>query len=378
MTVRPSRRVESLERTLIRQIFDSAPKDAINLGLGQPDLPTPDVIARAGVAGIEEGRTGYTTTAGDIDLRRAIAGEYPGFAAGPESVVVHVGTQEAMFAAALALLDPGDELLIPDPGYPAYAEVAGLVGAEAVRYPLRAERAFRLDPADVESRIGERTRAVLLCSPSNPTGAVNRDEDLAALAALLEGRGIAWISDEIYAGFHYDGEVPSLARHSRGGLVISGLSKTLSMTGWRIGWSVGPQELVRRMTAVHQYMVTCAPSVSQRAAVAAFTPEGRAEAERYRTLFARRRERMAAELARIPGLDVPKPDGAFYFYVDVRSRGSSLEIARTLLDREGVVVIPGEAFGPAGAGYLRLSFAAGDADIVRGVAALGKVLAAAG
>ena len=247
-------------------------------------------------------------------------------------------------------------MLIPDPGYPAYAEVAGLIGALPVRYPLRAKRSFRLDPEDVEARLTERSRAVVLCSPSNPTGAVNGDADLAVLAGVLEKRGIAWISDEIYSGFHYEGEVPSLCRHSRGGLVVSGLSKTLSMTGWRIGWTVGPRELLRRITAVHQYMVTCAPSVSQRAAVAAFTPEGRAEAERYRSIFAGRRERMAAELSRIPGI----------------------EVARALVERENVVVIPGEAFGPRGTGYLRLSFAASVDDIVRGATALGRILAGGG
>jgi aspartate aminotransferase len=367
--------VRSLERTLIRQIFDSAPPDAINLGLGQPDLPTPDALALAGVEGIVQGRTGYTTTAGDPDLRAAVAGEYPGFAAGPEDVVIQVGTQEAMFTAALALLDPGDELLVPDPGYPAYPNVAELSGAVAVRYPLRAERAFRLDPDDIEARLTARTRAVIVCTPSNPTGAVHRETDLTRLAELLEARGVAWISDEIYAGFWYDAPVPSLHRHSRAGLLISGLSKTLSMTGWRIGWAVGPTELLRRITAVHQYLVTCAPSVSQRAALAAFTPRGREEAERYRRIFAARRELMGRELGRIPGLAPQLPDGAFYFFIDVRAYGDSVEIARRLLDSRNVVVIPGEAFGPGGAGWLRLSFAAGDGDIISGVRALGECLA---
>jgi len=376
MTLRPSRRAGSLERTMIRRIFDSAPADAINLGLGQPDLPTPDTVALAGVSGIVQGRTRYTTTAGDPDLRRAVAAEYGGFAGGPEDVTIHVGTQEALFAAVLALLDPGDELLVPDPGYPAYPRVAELCGGTPVRYPLHAARRFRLDPEDIESRITSRTRAVIVCTPSNPTGAVHREADLERLAVMLDARDVAWISDEIYAGFWYDRPVPSLHRLSPNGLVISGLSKTLSMTGWRIGWTVGPTEVLRRITAVHQYLVTCAPSVSQRAALAAFGPRGREAAERYRRVFAARRELMARELERIPGLRCRPPEGAFYFFVDVSSYGDSLEIARRLLDTLNVVVIPGEAFGPGGAGWLRLSFAASDADIVSGVRALGRCLSA--
>jgi len=375
--MRAARRMDGIERTLIRQIFDSAPAGAINLGLGQPDLPTPPLAAAAGIAGITAGRTFYTSTAGDPGLRAAIAGRYPGFASGPENVVVTVGSQEAMFAVALTLVDAGDEILYPDPGYPAYAVVARLIGATGVPYPLRPEREFRIDPGDVESRLTERTRLVIVCSPSNPTGGVNRKEEVAALARLLERRGVAWLSDEIYGGFCYDGVAPSLTQASReGGIVISGIAKDVSMTGWRIGWAAGPAAIIARVIAAHQYLVTCAPSVSQWAALATFTPEGEAERARYLEIFRRRRLLAAEGLAKIPGLKFGMPAGAFYFFVDASAYGASLPLAKRILESCNVVTIPGEAFGSNGAGYLRISYAACEADITEGLRRIGAELAA--
>ena len=376
MKIRAAHRVSGLERTLIRQIFDSAPAGAINLGLGQPDLPTPDVAALHGIEAITSGRTAYTSTAGDPALRKALADRYHPFARGPEDVLVTVGSQEAMYVACLGLLDRGDEVLYPDPGYPAYPVVAELVGARAVAYPLRPGRRFRLDPADVASRLTERTRAVILCAPSNPTGASIERADVEELTRLLEQRGVPWISDEIYSGFSYDGPFLSPADVAPdGGLVISGLSKDLSMTGWRVGWIVGPREILARLIAIHQYLVTCASSISQHAALAAFTPAGIEARRTYLEIFRRRRALMAEELGRIPGFGFTPPDGAFYFYVDVTRYGDSLELARALLERAGVVTIPGEAFGNNGRGYLRISFAASDAAIRDGVQRIGRELA---
>ena len=375
MSLRIARRMDGIERTLIRQIFDAAPADAINLGLGQPDLPTPPRIALAGIGAIAEGRTGYTSTGGDPALRRAIAGRYPFFGGGAGSVAVTVGSQEACFAAMLALLDPGDEILVPDPGYPGYPAAARLVGASVRTYPLRPERGFHLDARDVEAALGPATRLVIVCTPSNPTGSVEREEDLVALSRVLRDRRVAWLSDEIYAGYAYEGAVPSLASiWPEGGLVVSGLSKDVSMTGWRIGWVAGPEAAVARIVAAHQYLVTCAPSISQHAALTAFSADGEGDRSRYRETFRRRRALMADALGRIDGLDVRMPEGAFYFFVDVRRFGSSREIAESLLRRRNVITIPGEAFGAGGAGFLRISFAATEADIVLGVDGLGEVL----
>jgi aspartate/methionine/tyrosine aminotransferase len=375
MSFAPAKRMEGIQRTLIRQIFDSAPSGAINLGLGQPDLPTPDVVAREGMAGIARGETGYTSTAGKLELRRAIAQSLRPFVSGPDEVLVTVGSQEAMFAACLSLVDPGDEILYPDPGYPAYPVVARLIGARAVAYPLRAERRFRLDPADVEARLSERSRAVILCAPSNPTGACIDPGDLAELTTLLERRGVPWLSDEIYSGFHYGDRFHSPAELSpSGGLVISGLSKDLSMTGWRIGWVAGAAEVIAKVVAAHQYLVTCACSVSQSAALAAFTPQGRSERERYLEIFRRRRGLMGQLLAAIPGVRAAPPDGAFYYFADVSAFGESLDIARRILRRQEVVTIPGEAFGRRGSGFLRISFANSDDAIREGVERIAREL----
>lgn len=377
MSVRIARRMDGIDRTLIRRIFDSAPEGSINLGLGQPDLATPPAIALAGIDGIARGRTAYTSTGGDPALRAAIAERYRPFASGPDSVAVTVGSQEACFAAMLTLLDPGDEVLVPDPGYPAYPVVARLLGASARPYPLRAERGFHLDPEEVESLLGDRTRLVIVCTPSNPTGAVERAADLARLADALRGRGIAWLSDEIYSAYAYEGPVPSLsALWPEGGIVVSGLSKDVSMTGWRIGWVVGPSTVIGRIVAAHQYLVTCAPSVSQWAARTALGEAGERARREIVALFRRRREVAAEALRKIPGIEAGLPEGAFYFFVDVRKFGSSLEIAERLLRRERVIVIPGEAFGTHGAGFLRVSFAAPENELRSGIEALGRILTA--
>ena len=371
-----ARRMDGVERTLIRRIFDAAPPGSINLGLGQPDLATPPRICLAGIDGIVAGKTGYTGTAGDPAVRAAVAARYPGVASGAESVVVTIGSQEAVFASAMTLVDAGDEVLVPDPGYPAYPVVAQLLGAKALTYPLRPERAFRIDPADVVARLTPRTRLVILCSPSNPTGAMDLDADLEVLAGALKDRGVWWLSDEIYAGFAYERRAPSISRFTPAcGLVVSGLSKDLSMTGWRIGWVVGPEAVVGRITAAHQYLVTCASSVSQAAALVALSAEAETDRAAYLEIFRRRRALMADELRRIPRLPVTMPDGAFYFFLDVRAFGQSQEIAERLLRNRRVIVIPGEAFGPGGTGFLRVSYAAHDDDIRTGVRALGEELA---
>jgi aspartate/methionine/tyrosine aminotransferase len=366
--LRPAKRIAGVERTLIRRIFDAAPPDAINLGLGQPDLPSPPSVSLAGIAGIARGATGYTSTAGDLALREAIATGYPGHVSGPDGILITVGSQEAMYLAGLCLLDPGDELLYPDPGYPGYEMVGRLVGADTTPYPLHRDNRFRIRAADIEKRLSERTRLVILCEPSNPTGAITEPEELKRLADLLESRGIPWVSDEIYSGYTYDRElIPIWQLAPGGGLVISGLSKDMSMTGWRIGWVAGAPETVARMTAAHQYLVTCAPRISQAAAVGAFSESGRADRERYRELFRQRRALMGRELDRIPEIGVHPPDGAFYYFVDVSRYGSSVEIASRILERCGVIVIPGEAFGESGRGFLRISFAAAEPDIREGV-----------
>jgi aspartate/methionine/tyrosine aminotransferase len=376
MTLTPAQRLDGIDRTLIRQIFDSAPKDAVNLGLGQPDLPTPPGICLAGVRGIAQGWTAYTATAGAPQLREAIAKRYEGFAEGADGVVVTVGSQEGVFASLMAVLDPGTELLYPEPGYPAYPTMARLLGAVPVTYPVRWQNGFRMDAADIERRLSDRTRLVLVCSPSNPTGVVEEGDNLERLAKLLESRGVAWISDEIYSAYSYDAPAASLSRYSREGLVVSGLSKAWSMTGWRIGWVVGPKAFMTRINACHHYMVTCPPAPSQAAALEALGPAGEVACAEYLEIFRKRRALMAAELAKIPGIEFHMPQGAFYFYVKMPPQaGPTIEFCRRLLAERNVMIIPGPAFGSACEGYVRFSYAATDEAITYGVRAFGEVLA---
>jgi aspartate/methionine/tyrosine aminotransferase len=253
--------------------------------------------------------------------------------------------------------------------------VAHLVGARPIAYTLSRENGFRPGAGDVERSLTDRTRLVILNSPSNPTGSCISREEMTALLERLAERGIAWVADEIYAGLRYDTEsFSALDVSPGGGLVVSGLSKDLSMTGWRIGWVVGVAAVISRVTAVHQHLVTCASSISQRAALHAFSPEGRRARDRQMEIYRRRRELMARELARLPGVAFEPPDGAFYFFVDVSAHGDDLELCRRILERRGVITIPGRAFGTNAKGYLRLSFGAGEEAIQRGIEGIGKEL----
>lgn len=373
MSLRLSGRAAALRRTEIREIFDAAPPDAIQLGLGQPDLVTPPAGALGGIAAIAAGRTGYGATAGSPELRDVLAERH---GAEADQVLVTVGSQEAMFLACLALCDPGDEVLYPDPGYPAYPVVAGLVGARGVGYPVRGQAGFRVQADDVLDRITARTRAVILCGPSNPTGAIPDREQLERLVDGLGSRGVPWISDEIYAAFDWCGRFRSpRALRPDGGLVISSASKDVSMAGWRVGWVVGPRAVMPRLVAAHQYIVTCAPTISQAAAAAALGARGAAAREEIVERFRGRRRTMGAALGTVPGVRFVEPDGAFYYFADVSEHGDSREVARRILDRCNVVTIPGEAFGPGGAGYLRISFAASRATIQEGIGRIAREMA---
>ena len=379
MSVRIARRLDGLDRTLIRRIFDSAPKGAVNLGLGEPAMPTPATIALAGVQGIVSGRTTYTSTAGELALRAAVAGHYGSALEGPESVLITSGSQEALFACCLALVDPGDELLYPDPGYPAYATVAHLVGARPVAYELPTTNGFRPRFADLQQHLSERTRLVILNSPSNPTGSCLSRDEMGDLLASLSERGIAWISDEIYGGLRYESEAFSaLEMSDGGGLVVSGLSKELCMTGWRVGWVVGDPTVVSRILPVHQHLVTCASSVSQNAALQAFSEEGYRARRECLEIFRSRRDLMAEELSQLPAVSFDLPDGAFYFFVDVSEHGDDLELCRRILERRQVITMPGQAFGARGKGYLRLSFGATEEAIREGMAGIRRELNGAG
>jgi aspartate/methionine/tyrosine aminotransferase len=275
----------------------------------------------------------------------------------------------------MLFVEPGREVLVPDPGYPAYRNIVEMLGGAARSYPLKESNGYRLRSADLLGLLSTDTCAVILNGPANPTGAVPRSEELQRSLATLAERNVPFVSDEIYSGLAWEPPQPSPAEISPGGgIVVSGLSKSHAMTGWRIGWAMAPLELVEPLAAVHQHLVTCAPSISQGAALAALAPRGGRAARRIRGRLAESRELMDRELSRLAGIHYRRPDGGLYYFIQVNGCTDSERLAFSILEREQVITIPGVAFGPGGEGCLRLSFAASDEDIVAGIAGVGRVL----
>lgn len=285
------------------------------------------------------------------------------------------GSQEAVACAVLACVDPGDEVLVPDPGFLAYPTLVRLAGGVPVAYRLDAARGFAFDAGAFAAALTDRTRAVILNSPSNPTGAVLTADDLRTIGSLCAAAGVQVIADEIYRDLYFTPEPPpSAADHVPGAIVVAGLSKSLGMTGWRLGWALGPAEAIAAITAVHQYLTTSASAVSQRAALAGFGPEAEAAIAQFRELLRGRRDVMLELLAEA-GLACAAPQGAFYLFVDVSRFGPSVAVAERLLEH-GLITVPGSAFGEQGEGYLRLSFAS-EVEVLReGVERLRRGLAA--
>ncbi len=365
MKFTPAARLAGIEKSVIRQIFDRAPLDAINLGLGEPDFPTPGAIRAAAQRFIHTGKIRYTPNAGLLELRRAIAADY-GDAARFEGVCVTNGSQEALFVALMGLINPGDDVLLPDSGFVAYPALVRMAGGKPVFYKLPARHGFAFDAEEFRQRLTANTRAVIINSPSNPTGRMLTPENLKALANALQGSSALVIADEVYRELYFDVRPAAIGDFYPHTVVISGLSKSHAMTGWRLGWIYGDPEIVRHLIVLHQYATTCASAISQRAALAAFTEEGRAAlAELRQDLRARRDflvELLDTQFADL-NLDRIIPDGAFYLMLAISRFGASLEVAERMLQNK-VITIPGAAFGEEAEGYLRLSFAT-DFDTIR-------------
>ena len=358
---------------MIRQISDRAKPGSISLGLGEPDLPTPEVIRRTAVRVIEEEQNGYTLQAGLPALRERIAADYPHMRLSSDQVLITAGSQEALYLALMTLVDAGDEVLIPDPGFVAYPTIARMAGGRAVFYRLPAEDGFSFDLEDFKGRITSKTKVVICISPSNPTGRVFTKDDLQAIARAVEESGSgAWIiSDEIYRDLYYTPERPSsISEFYARTIVISGLSKSMCMTGWRLGWMCGDKEVISSALVLHGYVTTCASTVSQKAALAAWTNEAEQARRQHRGIFNERRDHLLATLRNEIGLRGITPDGAFYTMVDVGQYGSSVDVAEAMLDF-GVVTVPGGAFGSEGESYLRVSFCADLPVLSEGVARMG-------
>jgi aspartate aminotransferase len=364
----PARRLRGIQKSMIRQVFDRARPGSINLGLGEPDLPTPDVIRREAARVVVGEQNGYTTHAGLPALRERVAADYPQLGLTPEQVVITAGSQEALYLALLTLVDEGDEVLIPDPGFVAYPTIVKMAGGVPRFYRMPAAGDFAFDAEEFRRALTPKTKVVVCISPSNPTGRVLSREELAAMAGALEGSGAYVVSDEIYRELYFTGERPSSVSEFRPErlLVIGGLSKSMSMTGWRLGWLCGDADVVRSSLVLHGYTTTCASTVSQKAGLAAWTAEA-AEARRgMRRTFRERRDHLLGLLSSELSLRAVEPEGAFYTMVDVGAHGDSMGVAERLLEH-GVITVPGAAFGAEGEGYLRVSFCAGLDVLAEGV-----------
>ena len=376
--------VRNLEPSGIREFFELVigRDDIISLGVGEPDFTTPWRICEAAVYSISRGQTSYTSNSGLLSLRRAIA-EYLesrfSVEVSPEDeVLVTVGVSEAMDLAIRAVVDPGDEVIIPQPCYVAYEPLVRLAGGVVRVLKLKGKEDFRIDWDELESLITPRTRAIILNYPSNPTGMTLKREEIESLAALAARNEIILISDEVYAELTYEEQHVSLASLPEAAdwtILLSGFSKAFAMTGWRIGYAAGPAEIIAAMTKIHQYSMLCAPIMAQHAALTALLDAQDDMAEMIET-YRQRRNYFHSGLMQI-GLASAKPEGAFYAFPSIAHTGlSSVEFCSRLLEQESVAVVPGSAFGSAGEGHFRASYAVGFDTLDRALEGLQRFLSA--
>ncbi|MDH4139149.1 MAG: pyridoxal phosphate-dependent aminotransferase [Coriobacteriia bacterium] len=336
-------------------------RDIVRLEIGDPDLPTPEVVKKAAEEAMEHGETGYTQSLGLPSLREAVSAHYRatyGVDVGPDKVVVTQGTSPAMLLLFGALLDPGDEVIVSDPCYPAYPNYVGFLGGSPIPVPVRAEEGFRFRLEEVRAAITPRTRAIVINSPANPTGATLAPEDLEGLGRIAEETGVYIASDEIYHGLYFGGRDRSILEFTDRAFVLNGFSKAYAMTGWRLGYMIAPPEFVRPAEKIQQNFFLCANHFVQVAGVTALT-EAQADVARMREIYDERRQFVVPALRDVGLVVASEPTGAFYVFADARDwGGDSLALAYRLLDEAGVAVAPGVDFGTGGEGFLRVSYAA--------------------
>jgi aspartate aminotransferase len=369
--IEPSRTIAFNQRA---RELKAAGQDIIDLTVGEPDFRPPDAVLEAAAAAVHKGADRYTPVAGLPELRRAAADmyrQYKGLDYTPEQLVVSCGAKNGIANAMLALVNPGDEVIVPLPAWPTYTEMAKLAGGKPVTIPSEASSGYKLDPDSLKAALGPRSRLLVLGTPSNPTGAVYTLAELEALARVLEAYPQVWIlSDEVYSRIRYVLDVPSPAAIPSlkdRCVIIDGLSKSHAMTGWRIGFSAAPRVVTDACVAIQGQTVTCAPNLSQLAGLAALIGD-QAPVDAMVAAYATRRSTFIASLRAVPGFSVPDPDGAFYAWPDVSGlfglswKGQTIEtvddVALFLLEEARVALVPGSAFGDLRS--LRFSFAASD------------------
>ena len=363
---RLSQRVAGLKPSGIRKFFDIAAtmKDVISLGIGEPDFTTPKPILDAGIRSLQNGETHYTSNWGKMELRRGIAENLQnryGVKYDPATeVVATVGVSEALYLTFVAILDPGDEVIVPTPCFVSYQAEVILAGGVPVEIPARLENQFMVDPADIRRAITPRTKCIFIGYPSNPTGAVATREVLLEIAKIAEEFDLLVVSDEIYDRLVYDFEhvcFPALDESiKRRTILLGGFSKDYAMTGWRIGYACGPADIIQGLVRIHQYTIMSAPTTAQDAAIEALKT-GNPYVEEMVTEYNRRRKLLVTGLNRL-GLSTFEPRGAFYTFPNIKASGMDDEtFAESLLKEEGVAVVPGNAFGPGGDGFVRACYA---------------------
>ena len=355
-------RVRSVEMSGIRKLFDAGGPDAINLGIGQPDFDTPDHIKEAAIAAIRAGKTGYTANAGIPELREAICAKFErenDLAFRPEQILVTAGGSEALHLVMEALVDPGDRVLITDPGFVSYAALAAFAGGRPEGVPL--DETLHIDVEQAKEQM-DGARLFVLNSPANPTGAVESEESIRALVEYGNDRVVTIVSDEVYEHFVYEKAHVSAAHFGDDVITVNAASKTYAMTGWRVGYIAAPEDYIPECLKVHQYAQACATSISQYAALAAYTGD-QGPVKQMREEYRARRDLLYEGLSSL-GFEFPRPEGAFYAFVPM---GRNL-IQKAIED--GVIIVPGEAFGSKAPDYARFSYATSRENLSRAVGRL--------
>ncbi|MGG0716058.1 aminotransferase [Robertmurraya massiliosenegalensis] len=360
-----SKTVEDLKPSGIRRFFDLAAgmEGVISLGVGEPDFVTSWSVREAAILSLEQGYTSYTANAGLLELREEIASYMEkGFDltySASSEIIVTVGASQALDIALRAIVDPGDEVIVIEPSFVSYAPLVNLAGGKGITVQTKKENGFKVTPAELEQVITERTKAIILCSPNNPTGTMLNQEDLEAIADVAKKHDLVIISDEIYAELSYDEKFVSFAAIEdmrERTILISGFSKGFAMTGWRLGFVCAPKELTEAMLKIHQYAMMCAPTMAQFAAVEALR-NGHEDVNEMRKSYRRRRNYFVQSLNEI-GLECHIPGGAFYAFPSIKCTGlTSEQFAERLLIEEKVAVVPGNVFGESGEGHIRCSYA---------------------
>lgn len=365
MTKPLSKMVETIKPSGIRKFFDivSEMKNAISLGVGEPDFDTPWHIRDEGIYALSKGKTFYTSNAGLKELREEICNylqRTQNIQYNPlKEVIVTVGGSEAIDIGLRAIINAGDEVIIPQPAYVSYEPCTILAGAKPVIINLKAENEFRLTAEELENAITDKTKVLILPFPNNPTGAIMEREDLEKIAEVIKKHDIYVMSDEIYSELTYKGEhvsIASIEGMQERTILINGFSKAYAMTGWRLGYACGPEAIIKQMTKIHQFAIMCAPTTSQYAAVEALK-NGEADVKMMRQAYNQRR-RFLLNAFKEMNLECFEPFGAFYVFPCIKEFGmTSEEFATRFLEEEKVAAVPGNAFGDSGEGYLRISYA---------------------